>query len=257
MNSKPLVSIITPSLNQGKFIEETIKSIINQTYKNIEYIIIDGDSTDCTKEVISKYLDKINIYISERDSGQSNAINKGFKMAKGELVGWLNSDDYIYQDCIEKIVELYQENNDGAVYCNSLIDWVDDRSSIINTKSINIVDREYLLNVHSAIIQPGSFYPRKLVEKVGYLDEELHYSMDLDLWLRLLKYGNIYGLKDSPHVAFRIYPGSKTDTGKLKFLKDIKEVLIRNGAKIKSKSILKGYYLLSIKSKIKNSFFNE
>src|SRR5438045_443911 len=95
------VSIITPSYNQGQFIEETILSVLNQTYQNVEYIVIDGGSTDNTLDVVNKYKDKIDVIISEKDNGQSDAINKGFKIAKGELIGWLNSDDALYPYCVE------------------------------------------------------------------------------------------------------------------------------------------------------------
>ena len=105
--NKPLVTIVTPSYNQGQFIEETILSVLNQTYNNIQYIIIDGDSTDGTKKVLDKYKNRVDVIISEKDKGQTDAINKGFKLAKGELVGWLNSDDIFYSQYYFFILRIY------------------------------------------------------------------------------------------------------------------------------------------------------
>src|ERR1035437_8370385 len=128
MENKPLITIVTPSFNQGQFIEETILSVLNQTYKNIQYIIVDGGSTDQTMDVVNKYKDKIDIIINEKDDGQTDAINKGFKLAKGELVGWINSDDMLYPECVEKIVELYIEKPDGAIYYGSKSNFIDEKS---------------------------------------------------------------------------------------------------------------------------------
>ncbi|OYU92630.1 MAG: glycosyltransferase, partial [Bacteroidetes bacterium B1(2017)] len=101
-----LFTIITPSFNQGEFIEATILSVLNQTYKNIQYIIVDGGSTDNTMDIVNKYRDSIDIIVHEKDKGQSDAINKGFKLSKGDLIGWINSDDILYPTCVENIIKL-------------------------------------------------------------------------------------------------------------------------------------------------------
>jgi glycosyltransferase involved in cell wall biosynthesis len=253
MKSKPLVTIVTPSYNQGRFVEETIRSVLNQTYKNIEYIFVDGGSTDNTMQIVNKYIDKINIVIHEKDNGQADAINKGVKIAKGELVGWINSDDLIYPDCVEKIVQLYQNKPDGAVYYSSYLDWIDEQGEIINTRNVNIPNRGYLLNKNYVIIQQGSFYPKDIVQRINYLDVNNHYCMDLALWLDLLEVGKIYSVQiNTPLAAFRMYSGTKTDTGKIKFLLNIKEVLLSKGAKWYSKNILVRIYIYMIKIKIKS-----
>jgi len=249
--SNPLVSIVTPSFNQGQFIEETILSILNQTYRYTQYIVVDGGSTDNTMEVVNKYRDRIDIIIHEKDKGQADAINKGFKLAKGELVGWINSDDILYPDCVEKIVELYNTNKDGAIYYCSIHDWIDEYGTFLYKKIVSIPNKDYLLNKNSSIIQPGSFYPNELVKKVNYLDPNIYYCMDLDLWLKLLNQGNIYSLSVKSYSAFRIYPGTKTDTGKIKFLKNIKMVLLKHGANWYSRNIIVGYFIYAFKSFIK------
>lgn len=248
----PLVSIITPSFNQGQFVEETILSVLNQTYSNIEYIFVDGGSTDQTMQIVDLYRDKIDVVIHEKDEGQADAINKGLKLAKGKLVGWINSDDILYPECVERIVDVYSKNPDGAIYYSSHLDWIDKLGILIRKQTIIIPSRDHLLNENYVIIQPGSFYPLRLIEVVNYLDTDNYYCMDLALWLDLLNYGRIYYCDtDEPLAAFRLHEGTKTDTGKLDFLKNIKGVIRSRGSKWYSKNIIKRIYIYSIKSVIK------
>lgn len=251
MNQEPLVTIVTPSFNQGQFVEETILSVLNQTYSNIEYIFVDGGSTDGTMDIVEKYRDRIDVIIHEKDKGQADAINKGFKIAKGELVGWLNSDDLFYPDCVEKIVELYLSNKNGAIYYHSFNNMIDSDGGLLKTYQRIIPDRSYLLKTNYNVIQMGSFYQRNLVEKVDYLDISNHYCMDLDLWLNLLTWGPILYTSDSPHTAFRIYTGTKTDTGKEKFLVNIHKVLKKHGARFYDRTVFLMIYIYWIKIKVK------
>ena len=236
------ISIITPSYNQGQFIEATILSVLNQTYPNIEYIVVDGGSTDGTMAVVDRYRDRIDVVIHERDKGQSDAINKGFRLATGELVGWINSDDVLYPDCVARMVQYYHRNADGAVYYGSVLDRIDSEGKRIMTYSVPIPDRHYLLNYNYDIIQPGSFYPTQLVQRVGYRNERIHYCMDLDLWLRLLTHGPIYSYADEPVAGFRIWGESKTSTGGQWFLSDIIHVLKQHGASAYARTLFKAQY---------------
>jgi glycosyltransferase involved in cell wall biosynthesis len=253
MNNNIKISIVTPSYNQGQFIEATILSVLNQTYKNIEYIIVDGGSTDNTPEIIDKYRDRIAFVISEKDQGQSDAINKGFKLSTGILAGWINSDDILYPDCVEKIVELYHNNPNGAIYYHSFINTIDIQGIVTKTDQCIIPDRNHLLALNYNVIQPGSFYDLAIVRELNYLDITNFYCMDLDLWLSLSKEGNIYYTHDKPHAGFRLYAGTKTDTGKEKFLQNIYSVLRKHGAKIYYPTIWR-IYLYYLKSKIKKIF---
>ena len=244
MNENIKISIITPSYNQGKFIEQTIQSVLKQTYKNIEYIIVDGGSTDNTMEIVDRYRDRIDIVISEKDKGQSNAINKGFKRATGELVGWINSDDILYPDCIEKIVELYNLHPDGSIYYAATLDYIDHEGKLLYKSTRKIPNRNYLLNKNYSVTQQGSFYNSQLVKKIGYLDESIYYSMDLNLWLRLLKENDkIYSFQSQALAAFRIWEDTKTTQGGMLFLQNAKEVLEHQGAKKFSKAKLRLLYI--------------
>lgn len=219
------VSVITPSYNQGKFIERTILSVLNQTYKNIEYIIIDGGSTDETMAVVDRYRDRIDIVVHEKDKGQSDAINKGFKLATGDLVGWINSDDILYPDCVENIVSLVNKNPDGCIYYPSAIDLIDANDNVTGSIKKYITGKSTLIQKDYDLIQQGSFYRTETVRKVNFLDEKRHYCMDLDLWLKLLDHGKIYYYDKASLAAFRMWEDSKTSTGGLKFFKDIKQTL--------------------------------
>lgn len=251
MKNQPLVTIVTPSFNQGRFVEETIQSVLNQTYPNIQYIFVDGGSTDETMKIAEKYRDNIDVIIHEKDKGQTDAINKGFKLAKGELVGWLNSDDIFYSDCVEKIVQLYLENKDGAIFYHSFNNMINENGDILRTYQYIIPNKNHLLRNNYNVIQMGSFYNKKYVEKVNYLDITNHYCMDLDLWLNLLNHGKIYYTTDKSHTGFRMYSGTKTDTGKEKFLKNIHNVLKKHGAKFYYKTIWHRIYIYYIKAKLK------
>ena len=253
MSNKPLVTIVTPSYNQGLFIEKTILSVLNQSYRNIQYILVDGGSTDNTMDTVNKYRDKIDIVIHEKDNGQADAINKGFILAQGELAGWLNSDDILYPECVERIVELYSQKPDGSIFYNRngrIINYMDEK---VRDYKKFIPDGNYLLTKKYDVLQQGSFYRTDILQKVNYLDPTIYYCMDLDLWLKLSKYGPIYSLDLPPLSAFRIWENSKTFTGGLKFLKNIREVLLRNGAAFYSKTVIITYWY-GIKSVVKKAF---
>lgn len=191
---------------------------------------------------LNKYRDQIDIVIHEKDEGQTDAINKGFKLAKGELVGWINSDDILYPDCVEKIVELYREQPEGTIYYSSQSNFINECGEIIKLKSLKIPNRKYLLNQNYSIIQQGSFYSNNLVKRCNYLNVRLHYCMDLDLWLKLLENGPIHAYKTKPLAAFRVWGDTKTSNGGIKFLKEIRQTLLKHGANKFSPNIRRTYW---------------
>lgn len=244
------VSIITPSFNQGQFIEETIKSVLNQTYGNIQYIIVDGGSTDNTMKIIDRYRDRISIVVSEKDRGQSHAINKGFGMATGELVAWLNSDDIIYPQCVERIVELAKQKPGGIIYYSAKIDFIDEHGRKFNQVKNEVMSKEYLLNRNYDVMQQGAFYSLQAVRKAGFLKEEQHYCMDLELWLRMLNEGDIYYYSAEPLAAFRLWDGCKTVASEIDFLNDIHAVLRENGMRFFSPNNRK-LYVSKLRKRVK------
>lgn len=219
------VSIITPSYNQGQFIERTILSVLNQSYKHIEYILIDGGSTDNTMEIVEKYRDRIHVIVHEKDKGQSDAINKGFKLATGSLVGWINSDDILYANCVEKIVYMATLHPEGSIYYPGMIDLINSQDEKTGEIKKYITNKSTLTQKDYCLIQQGSFYSLGIVKEVNYLDPEKHYCMDLDLWLKLLDKGRIYYYDKAPLAAFRLWEDSKTSTGGIHFFKDIRQTL--------------------------------
>ncbi|PWT96537.1 MAG: glycosyltransferase [Bacteroidetes bacterium] len=173
---KPLVSIITVVYNGEQFIEGAIQSVINQSYTNIQYIVIDGGSTDNTINIINRYKDHIAVFISERDNGISDAFNKGLKQAKGEIVGILNADDWYELDGLEKVVTNLGDND--VVYGDLRL-WKDEKPDAIFKGDHDYLTREMTIN------HPTVFVRRKCYEKYGGFSMDFRYAMDYDLLLRL------------------------------------------------------------------------
>ena len=181
INESPLVSIVTPSFNQGQYIEETILSVLNQDYPHIEYIVIDGGSTDRTLDILKKYKDRLTT-ISEPDSGQSDAINKGWRRARGEIVAWLNSDDTYTPGAIKKVVEAFRQYPDSGIIYGDCY-WIDTEGHRIRWMHIPQVDLESLL-CFTILQQPAVFLQKKVLDQVGLLNTDLHFSMDHEYWIR-------------------------------------------------------------------------
>jgi len=205
-SDKPLVSIITPSYNQGRFIEETIQSVLTQDYPYIEYIVVDGGSTDNTLEVLKKYGDRLK-WISEPDKGQSDAINKGFAMAKGEILAWLNSDDIYLPEAVSRAVDFFCSfPNTGVVYGKAY--YTDISGKVIGNYPTGPFDHKRLA-VTNFICQPATFFRKQALGRVGGMDVNLHYSMDYDLWIRLSK-EYAFGYVEEFLAAYRLHEDSKT-----------------------------------------------
>jgi glycosyltransferase involved in cell wall biosynthesis len=189
MPKSPLVTIITPSYNQAAFLEKTITSILQQDYPEIEYMVVDGGSNDGSVQIIEKYKDRLAWWVSEKDSGQAEAINKGFVRAKGEYVAWINSDDYLMPGAVTAAVHALQENpQDSFVYGNVRV--VDISGSILNSLKYADWGLSDLMTFH-IIGQPAVFIRRSALEQTGYLDTSYHYLLDHHLWLRLAAIGEI------------------------------------------------------------------
>lgn len=180
------ISVITPSFNQGEYLEQTIHSVLDQRYTNLEYIIIDGGSTDNSVEIIKKYEKYLAFWISEPDRGQSHAINKGFKKSTGDILCWLNSDDLFHSGTLEKVNNYFIENP------NKVFVWANNsslRNHILrDAKPKKTINYKHLLYYLSIINQESSFWRREVYLNVGGLNEKIDLAMDYDYWLRVFKY---------------------------------------------------------------------
>ena len=183
MKSKPLVSIVTPSFNQAKFLESSILSVLHQGYQNLEYIIVDGGSTDGSLEIIQKYENRLAWWVSEKDKGQADAFNKGLSHASGKYLGWLNSDDLYIENAISEAVDLLESNTDLAFVYGDVqsINQVGAITNIMRYSDWDLLD----LMRFNIIGQPGVFMRKDLVDSVGGLDTSFHFLLDHHLWLKL------------------------------------------------------------------------
>jgi glycosyltransferase involved in cell wall biosynthesis len=208
----PKISVITPSYNQGEFIKETIDSVLSQNYPNLEYWVIDGGSKDNTVAILKSYGNKIK-WVSEKDRGQTHAINKGLRRATGSILTYLNSDDVYLPNTLNTVAEFFS-NNPAAMWLTGdyfIIDATGKKiqSFIANYKKL-LRQKPTLtrLAVANYIIQPSTFWRRELFKKIGFFDESLRYCMDFDYWMRTIK-------KYPPAILpnhfslFRVHKGSK------------------------------------------------
>ncbi|MCW5874874.1 MAG: glycosyltransferase [Anaerolineales bacterium] len=183
--AQPLVTIVTPSYNQAAFLEDTLRSVIEQDYPNIEYIVVDGGSSDGSPDIIKKYAAKLAWWVSEPDKGQADAINKGMARAKGEFVAWLNSDDIYRPGAIQRAVAALQQHPDaGMVYAD--LDSIDRTGRVFNTihyRQFSLLD----LLSFEIIGQPTVFMRRAVLQQAGPLDAEYRYLLDHQLWLRMFQ----------------------------------------------------------------------
>ncbi|MEN8243257.1 MAG: glycosyltransferase family 2 protein, partial [Chloroflexota bacterium] len=202
----PLVTVITPSYNQAEYLEQTIYSVLNQDYPSLEYIVVDGGSDDGSVEIIEKYADRLAWWVSEKDNGQADAINKGFSRANGEIVAWLNSDDVYLPGTIRRAVETLQQHPDAGLTYGKLLS-INARGEQVNTISYQQYALEDLLSFF-IIGQPTVFMRRALLEQVGPLDESYSYLLDHQLWLRFAQLAPMVYVP-IPAAAARYHPSAK------------------------------------------------
>lgn len=209
--SLPKITVVTLSYNQGEFLERTIRSVLSQGYPNLEYIVIDGGSTDASVEIIKRYEDRMAYWISEPDRGQSHAINKGFEKSTGEILAWLNSDDTYEPGALLAVGE-YLGEHPGVDVVYGDANSIDTEDRVIRPIfGVPFVSRAFIyggVNLHQA----STFWRREMYSRVGALNEELHFGMDYELWYRFLKARARFAYLPMTLANFRRHGSSKTVT---------------------------------------------
>lgn len=209
----PRISIVTPSYNQASFIEETLLSVKDQSYPTLEHIVVDGGSTDGSVSILQEYSRRAGWehlkWISEPDSGQSDAVNKGFRMVTGDIVGWLNSDDLYAVDSLARVLRAFNED--------PLVDFIygdyriidETGKTLISKKEIDF-DWEIMLCGLNYIAQPNVFFRSRVFEDLGYLNDSLHFAMDYEFWLRAASCGFVFQHIPNMLAACRWHQSAKT-----------------------------------------------
>jgi glycosyltransferase involved in cell wall biosynthesis len=232
----PLVSVVTPSMNQGAFIEEAIRSVLDQGYPNVEHIVVDGGSTDETLDVLRRFPHLR--WISEPDGGQAEALNKGFAIARGEVFGWLNSDDLYLPGSIEAAVDVLLETGCGLVHGG----WrqIDEHGAFMRDVEAVPFDLRTQLDYANLVAQPGALFTRTAFESVGGLDVSYRYAMDYELFLRI---GSLFEVRHLDRVlgAYRYHPLSKTVAESEGFVDETFRAARAHGARLRSRMVIDFY----------------
>jgi glycosyltransferase involved in cell wall biosynthesis len=227
------VSIVTPSLNQEAYIADAIASVAGQGYPGLEHLVIDGGSSDGTLEILKSHADTVR-WTSEPDSGQANAVNKGLACAHGEVVGWLNADDFYEPGAVHAVADFLARNPDvDVVYGDCLYLYEDASPSELRLVRSRPFDLDYLLNVGCYIHQPATFFRRSALE-AGLLSTRLRYAMDYELWLRMANAGKRFAYLPVTLATFRITDVSKSGANLGAFWPEVREISRRYGGRLLS-----------------------
>lgn len=246
----PLVSIVTPSFNQGRFLEKTLRSVLEQDYPRIEYIVIDGASTDNSISIIERYTKQLAYWVSEPDRGQTDALNKGFAQAHGEILAWLNSDDVLYPGAITAAVDYLKAHSEiGMVYGD--LDFIDENDRVIGRFNAAQTDLHRLRRGYVHIPQPAAFFRAEHWRRVGPLDPNFFFAMDYDLWVRLAGVTQLKYLPGNLWAQFRLHSDAKTVSADDRCWPEMLRVHYRDGGNWFAPIVFK-YYLRKIVSPLIN-----
>jgi len=221
VNRIPKISVVTPSYNQGDYLEQTICSVLDQNYPNLEYIVIDGKSTDQSETIIQKYADRLTYWVSESDRGQTDALNKGMRRTTGDILCYLNSDDVFLPGALQRLASEYSRGGDwwsgSCLHFGGDVSWCG-----MPTGFRSLFGMMQYCGIH----QPATFWSRRAYERVGPFNEQMHFSFDYEYWIRLFQAGfRLYRI-DQPLAAFRHHAMGKTATPQ-NFYEEEEEMLLR------------------------------
>lgn len=219
------LSIVVPSYNQGHFIERTIKSVLDQNYPDLEFWVMDGGSTDGTLDVLRRYADRLR-YVSEKDGGQSDAINKGWERCTGEVIGWTNSDDTYEPGSFEAVMKVFREHPE-VDFVSGDCNVIDDEDYVLRTfKGGPFNIRDHIRMGFCHVYNQAAFYRRSLLDRVGGLDRSLYYAMDYDLFCRMGQTATPYYIPQALG-NFRLQRDAKTRVGQRKMIRESRKVRSR------------------------------
>lgn len=227
----PAISIITPSLNQGRFLERTIQSVLSQKIEGLEYHVVDGGSTDASPSILARYSNRLQ-WRSEPDRGQAHAVNKGIRTSRGEIIGWLNSDDIYYSGALAAVLQFFAAHPEAEILYGEA-DHIDEQDRVLAPYPTEEWDYGRLQEI-CFLCQPAVFFRRRLVERVGLLDERLHYCMDYEYWLRIGQTTPFYRIHPSL-AGSRLYPGNKTLGSRLAVHREINDMFRRRLGRVPAK----------------------
>lgn len=216
----PKISMVIPSYNQGQYIEETLRSILLQGYPNLELHVMDGGSKDATVSILEKYSAWLSSWVSEKDAGQSDAINKGFALCSGELFNWLCSDDFLMKGTLHSVAKRFCEKPRIDVIAGACIFQYDDEPERTGVRKVDWKD--WNLAPYSGVIyQPSCFFRRSLVSRLNLVKTDLHYCMDRELWAYLWSKRSIWEWSETPLSTFRFTGANKSTVGGKKVLDEL------------------------------------
>jgi len=250
MTELPRVSIVTPSYNQARFLEQTIQSVLEQDYPNLEYFVMDGGSTDGSLEIIQRYAPRLAGWVCEKDRGQTDALNKGFARATGQILAWLNSDDTYEPGAVSAAVAALTSRPDAAAIYGEA-NFIDENGRVIGRFPAAQTDLPRLRRGYVHVPQQATFFRGDLWRAIGPLDPSFYFAMDYDLWVRLAGRGPLVYLPGQVWANFRLHSGAKTIAADDRCWPEMLRVHYRDGGSRLAPIVFK-YYLRRLAAPLLN-----